>query len=453
MQISKNQKLILNIESIANSGAGVARYNDIVVFVPRALPGETAEVQIIKTAKNYCVGRLLNIIKASEARQKPECEYFGRCGGCVLQHMQYRAQLESKRNETQQVLRRISGLEFNVEDCIGMDNPYGYRNKALLPVGRAKDGTVRIGFYSEHSHNIVDTDNCLIQGMDIMPFVSAVKELLKQTGTSVYDETVHSGSLRHIMLRKSYAFGSIMAVLVTNEPLKQPEKWTERLMRAGAVSVWNNINTAKGNVILSDKCRHMGGEQYIQDELCGIKFRLSPLSFLQVNPVQTQKLYTLAAELSGVGPGDTVLDAYCGIGIMTQLFARRCSGAIGVEIVPDAIENARMSAELNGISNAEFYTGDCALMLPELIAKNGTVDCLVVDPPRAGCDKGLLEAVGGSGIDKIVYVSCDPATLARDAAILAGFGFAPVRTVCVDMFPQTKHVECVVLMSRVDKVR
>lgn len=448
MSLNKNQTVVLNIESLANTGAGVAHYEGQAVFVNGALPGEQVECRIIKATKSYCVARIDNIIIPSEQRCAPKCKHFPRCGGCVLQHLEYSAQLENKRREAEQVLRRISGIEFTVEKCIGMDQPWQYRNKAQLPVGLDKNGSVVIGFYAQRSHDIIDTDYCAIQGMDIAPYVQAVKGLLKATQTRIYDEIKHKGSLRHIMLRKSHQNGDIMVVLVVNEPLKNPDAWRDSMLRLGAKSVWLNINTQKGNIILSPNCLHLGGDETITDSLCGVGFKLSPLSFLQVNPTQAEKLYNTAVEMADISKEDTVLDAYCGIGIMTQLFARSCKRAVGVEIIPDAISDAKKSAAANGIDNAEFIVGDCALELPKLIKEIGKVDCLVLDPPRAGCDATLLEAIGNSDINKIVYVSCDVATLARDCGILASFGFTPSRTVCVDMFPQTKHVESVVSLSR-----
>ncbi len=450
MGLNKNDTVILNIESLANTGAGVAHHEGQVVFVNGALPGEKVEGQIIKATKSYCVARIKNILTQSEQRCQPKCKHFPRCGGCVLQHLEYSAQLENKRREAEQVLCRISGINFNVEKCIGMDHPWSYRNKAQLPVGVDKNGNTVIGFYSQRSHDIIDTNFCDIQAMDIEPYVQAVKRLLKQTKTQVYDEVKHKGSLRHLMLRKSHKNCDIMVVLVVNQPLKCPEQWRDAMLALGASSVWINVNNQKGNIILSDKCTLLGGAETITDSLCGVDFELSPLSFLQVNPVQAEKLYLTAVEMADISKNDTVLDAYCGIGIMTQLFARACKKAWGVEIIPDAIQNAKQSAKNNGINNADFIVGDCARELPKLIDQIGKVDCLVLDPPRAGCDGDLLKAIGNSNINKIVYVSCDVATLARDCAILAPFGFAPSRTVCVDMFPQTKHVETVCLLSKLN---
>lgn len=448
MSLKKNDELILNIESLANTGAGVAHHEGQAVFVNGALPGETVEARIIKATKTYCVARINNILEASPIRCTPRCKHFPRCGGCVLQHLEYPSQLECKRSEAEQVLRRISGIEFNVEKCIGMDHPWQYRNKAQLPVGKDKFGNVAIGFYAQRSHDIIDTAHCDIQGMDIAPYVQKVKQLIKITGTSVYDEIKHKGSLRHLMLRKSHKNDDIMVVLVVNEPLKSPDIWRDELLKTGAKSIWLNINNQKGNIILSDNCKLLGGDATITDSFCGVSFELSPLSFLQVNPTQAERLYQTAVEMASLSKEDTVLDAYCGIGIMTQLFARAVKKAVGVEIIPDAISDAKKSAAANGIDNVDFIVGDCALELPKLIKEIGKVDCLVLDPPRAGCDPTLLEAIGNSDINKIVYVSCDVATLARDCGILSSFGFVPARTVCVDMFPQTKHVESLVCLTK-----
>lgn len=441
--MKKNEEVLLTVDSMANTGAGVARSDSMVVFVPGALPGETVRARIIKVNKNYCIGRLEQIITPSPNRREPACKYFGRCGGCVMQHLEYNAQLESKKKETEQVLRRISGLPFEVSDIMGMYDPYHYRNKAILPIGRDESGNIVIGFYASRSHRIIDMDSCAIQSMDIKPFVQAVKRLAESTGTTVYDEVKHCGSLRQLMLRRSIIKGDIMAVLVVNEELKQPEMWAKGLLEAGACSVWKDINTEKGNIVLSPKCEFMAGKRDFEDDIAGVHFNLSPLSFLQVNHLQAAVLYGIATIYGGRWDDSVLVDAYCGTGILTQIMARFCGRAVGVEIVPDAVEDARRNALKNGVKNVEFIQGDCAKELPALIKRLGNIKVIILDPPRAGCDGAILEALTENPIERVIYISCDPATLARDAAVLARGGYSLGQTKCVDMFPQTAHIETI----------
>lgn len=449
MEVKKNQTYELFIESADRNGSGVGRLNGMAVFVPYALPGERVRALIIKTAKRYAVGKLTEVLQASLARVQPVCPYFLRCGGCTMQHMEYRQQLEIKRAQTEETLRRISHLPVSVETCIGMEEPYLYRNKAQFPVGTDAFGRPIFGFFSPHSHRIIDIDKCAIQQMNVNKAFLTVRRIAERMNVSVYNEQKHQGVLRHVVIRQSQKTGRLMVVLVGNaKRLPKEEEWVQAL--CGALpeleSLYFCSNTARGNIVLSPQCSLLWGRAALEDELCGIRFSLSPLSFLQVNPVQAEKLYGLALELADLDGTQRVLDAYCGIGIMTQLFARHAAKAIGVEIVPDAIENARESARSNGIANAEFYCGDCAALMPELLQKG--VDVLVLDPPRAGCEVSLIEALRGANLQRIVYISCDPATLARDLERLDAAGYFPQRILCVDMFCQTGHVESIVCLSR-----
>ena len=452
MDVKKNQTYELSIESADRNGSGVGRLNGMAVFVPYALPGERVRVLIIKAAKRYAVGKLTEVLHASPTRVQPVCPYFMRCGGCTMQHMEYREQLEIKRAQTEETLRRISHLTVSVEKCIGMEEPYAYRNKAQFPVGTDGSGRPIFGFFSPHSHRIINIDKCAIQQMNINKALLTLRSVIEQINASIYDEQKHRGVLRHIVIRQSRSTGKLMVILVCNaERLPEQNKWIELLCEAlpELESLYFCSNTAQGNIVLSPDCRLLWGKAALEDEMCGVSFSLSPLSFLQVNPVQAEKLYKLALELAGLNGTQIVLDAYCGIGIMTQLFARHAAKAIGVEIIPDAIENARESAKNNGISNAEFYCGDCAALMPEMLKKG--VNVLVLDPPRAGCDASLIEALRGASLQRIVYISCDPATLARDLERLAAAGYFPQRILCVDMFCQTGHVETVVLLSKAEK--
>lgn len=445
----KNKVYNLTIDSMDRQGTGIARLYGVAVFVPYTLAGERVEAQIIKVAKKYAVGRLLKIVEPSPLRVQPLCPYFKRCGGCSFMHMDYSAQLEIKRSETEQTLRRISGLDINVENCIGMVNPYHYRNKAQFPVCSV-NGEVKIGFYAPRSHNIVNIDRCVIQHECTDRIISAVRLAVEQTGISIYDEARHTGDLRHIVSRVSYKTGQCVIMLVVNSGnLKGQDKWIsilrERVPECSGIVL--NINRERGNVILGGEIKPLWGEPSLDESLCGLDFVLSPLSFMQVNPVQAENLYKLAVSMAGLTGKERVLDAYCGIGIMTMLLAKEASEAIGVEIVKSAVRDARRAAAANNINNVRFETGDCARILPELFEKGALPDVIVLDPPRAGCEASLLDAIIKTNVPRIVYVSCDPATLARDLAVLGG-KYNAERVQILDMFPMTGHVECVVLLSR-----
>jgi len=453
-QLQKNKTYIMTIDNLNSEGAGVGRINGMVVFVPLALPGEEIEVLIIKASKSYCVGKLQRVLKASSSRVEPPCPFYVRCGGCVLQHMEYQAQLRAKRHHTEETLSRISHLPIKIEQFIGMDNPWEYRNKAQLPIGKKSDGSTAIGFFARRSHDIIDINACMLQEKSCSAVIAAVRKAIAMTGTLIYDEEKHIGLLRHIVVRVSFSTGKLMLILVTNgNALPQKEKWIA-LLRAELPqmeSLVQNINTQRGNIILGNSCVTLWGKDTITDSLYGIEFELSPLSFLQVNPVQAEKLYEQAIEKAGLTGNELVLDAYCGIGIMTQLLAKRAKKAIGVEIIPQAIEAAKASAIKNGVENVEFLCGACEEVLPRLIKEGMRPDVLVVDPPRAGCDAALLKAIAEAKINKIVYVSCDPSTLAKDIALLAEYGYNTSPVTCVDMFPMTGHVESVMLITLADK--
>lgn len=448
----KNNIYKLTIDSVDRQGIGVARLFGMAVFIPYALAGEKVEAQIIKVAKKYAVGRLLKIIEPSLRRVQPACPYFKRCGGCSFMHMDYFAQLEIKRSETEQTLRRISGLDVKVKNCIGMQNPYHYRNKAQFPVCLVKDEP-KIGFYAPRSHNIVNIDRCVIQHECTDRILSAARRAIEQTGISIYDEGSHAGELRHIVSRVSYKTGKCVIMPVVNaRRMKGQEEWVrifrEEVPECSGIVL--NINREKGNIILGSKIETVWGEPDLEESLCGLDFTLSPLSFMQINPVQAEKLYKLAAQMAGLTGKERVMDAYCGIGIMTMLLAKEAYEAIGVEIVESAVKDARKAAQRNNINNVRFMAGDCAHILPQLLDQGAPPDVIVLDPPRAGCEVSLLDAIIKAGIPRIVYVSCDPATLARDMAVLSGV-YAVKSVETVDMFPMTGHIETVVLMSKAQK--
>lgn len=446
--MKKNDIITLTITDTNSDGAGVGRYDGAVVFVPYALPNETVEVLIIKIAKNYCVGKIQKIIIPSESRIEPKCPYFYRCGGCDFQHMEYSAQLKEKRSSTISNIRKLSGADINVEKIIGAENIWSYRTKAQVPIGCDKNGNPILGFFSPKSHNIISVDKCLLQSEKCNKVIPAVKEAIKKTGVSVYDEKTHKGVLRHAIGRSSKS--GLTVIVVTNTKKRLPLAFIEEMRNnlPEMTSLVQNFNLTTGNIILGNENILLWGKEYLEDELCGIKFHLRPMAFLQVNPYQAEKLYNIAVEKACLTGNETVFDAYCGIGIMSLMLAKNAKKLYGVEIIPEATESARESAKLNNIENAEFLTGKCEDVLPQLIKKKIKPDVLVVDPPRAGCERSLLEAIANADIKKIVYVSCNPATLARDIKVLSELGYSPSDVTFVDMFCHTKHIESVVCLTK-----
>lgn len=446
--MKKNEIYTITIDALNSDGAGVGRLDGEVIFVPYALPGETIKALIIKTAKNYAVGKLLQILLPSKDRVSPPCPYFYRCGGCDFQHLEYLAQLSLKSSSALKNLQKLSGLALTCGQIIPADSVWNYRNKAQFPVGTDKTGEPVLGFFSPHSHTLVSIERCMLQQENCNLIIPAVKKAIKASGNSVYNEVTHSGTLRHCIVRTG-KYG-LMVILVTNGKLIKTELFIHILHKElpQMTALIQNINTQKGNIILGKECYVLWGNSFIEDELCAIRFRLKPLAFLQVNPLQAQKLYTYVTELAALTGKETVFDAYCGIGIMSLMLAKKAHKVIGVEIVLEAIETAKKSAELNGITNAEFYVGACEKILPELIKAHQIPDILVVDPPRAGCEQELLKTIADAAIQKIIYVSCNPATLARDIKILTEYGYHASPVTFVDMFCQTKHIESVTLLSR-----
>ncbi len=438
----KNDDITIKTESLNSDGAAVGRYENEVVFIPYAIPGETVEAHIIKTAKTYAVGKLTKVITPSASRKTPECPHFYRCGGCDLQHIEYSEQLRLKCESTLKNINKLAGTVLSVKEIIGAEKCFGYRTKAQFPTGKNANGEFVLGFFSPRSHNVVATDECLLQDERCNAVIPAVKKAFAASDMTVYDELSHSGVLRHVIVRA--AKNGLMVIIVTNSRKELSQSFVQTLKNGlpQMTSLVQNINTQKGNVILGNECRVIYGDGFVSDELCGIKFNLRPLAFLQVNPYQAEKLYNTVAELAGDDNG-LIFDAYCGIGVMSLMLAKKAKKLVGVEIIPEAIESAKESARINGITNAEFLTGACEDILPRLLASDRKPDLLVVDPPRAGCDEALLSAVANADIERMIYVSCNPSTLARDIKILSALGYTPSDLIFVDMFCQTKHVETV----------
>lgn len=443
MDIQKNKKYIMTAESIDQQGRGVGKINGIVAFVNGLLPGETAEVLVIKVASNYVVGKLVTVLEEAQARVSPPCGYFSACGGCSMQHMEYSEQLKYKTNQVREALKRIGGLaDPKVMDCIGMDNPFRYRNKAQFPV--ASDG---IGLYAAGTHRLVNIDDCLIQH----ELNSKIMAVVRSFNIEPYDERTHAGLLRSIVTKVSSLNGRFMVIPVINSRAnKLPKQLIDALMEIEQVSsVYINFNTVQGNTIMGKDMIHAAGERYLDDVTCGVKHKIMPLSFQQVNPKQTELLYTKAVELAGLSGSETVFDAYCGAGVLTLLLARRAKKVYGVEIVQQAIDAAFDNAKSNGISNTEFICGECEKIYPKIIEKGVKPDVIVTDPPRKGCDESVLKAFADAQPDRLVYISCNPATLARDVKALCERGYTLDIAQPIDMFPQTGHVETVALLTRI----
>ncbi len=453
--IEKNKEYILDIVSQGYEGEGIAKINDTFpIFIEGALKGERVNVRIVKSKKNFAYGKLLEVIEPSLERCEAKCSIHKRCGGCKLQHSTYKEQLNFKFERVKDCITKIGKLDESiVQFPLGMDEPWRYRNKVQLPIGMV-NGELKIGFFAPRSHEIIDVETCLIQDEIADKVVGITRSWIKKNNIKPYnidgkyDET---GILRHIMIRRGFTTNEVMVVLVTNGS-KLPNKdefislITENI--PGIKSIVQNINSKPTNVILGQEFITLWGEPTISDYIGEFKFNISPLSFFQVNPIQTEVLYNKALEYAGLTGDETVFDAYCGTGTITLFLSQKAKKVYGVEIIPQAIENANINAKENNANNVEFFVGESEVVIPDLINKGIKADVVVVDPPRKGCDVKLLNAITNIDAKKIVYVSCDPSTLARDLAILEGNGYKTVKVQPVDMFPHTAHIENVALLIK-----
>lgn len=418
------------------------------VFVQGALPGEVVRCHVIKANRGYGVAKLLQVLTSSPHRQEPLCPAYARCGGCALQHMTYAAQLEAKRAQVQDALQRLGGFDgLTVEPVLGMETPWHYRNKGSFPAGTGPDG-VAIGFFAPHSHRLVPLEDCRIQDPRVMGAALAIRDWARQWDVPAYDEATGQGTLRHAMARASDA--GVLAVVVTAGPLPHQDALVDLLRQRvpGLIGVVHNRNDADSNVILGPAYVTLWGEARLPVTICGLDFSVSAASFLQVNPLQTQRLYETALSMLELQGKETVLDVYCGIGTISLLLARHAKKVLGIESVPPAVEDAARNAEVNGIQHAQFLCGLAETLLPQLVQQGLRPDAMVIDPPRKGCDPAALQAILESGVPRLVYISCDPATLARDCKLLAQGGLYPRQVQPVDMFPHTGHVETVVLLEK-----
>ena len=456
----KNKEYNLDIISQGYQGEGIAKKEGYPVFIQGALKGERAKVKIIKVNKNYCYGRIEEIIEESPERVVPKCDFYKKCGGCSLQHMSYKSQLDFKWNRVKECVSKIGGInEELVKYPLGMgENPYRYRNKVQLPIGKI-NGEVVIGFYAPRSHDIVDINSCLIQDEVADKIVELTRGWIiknKIEPATLDGEFNPNGTLRHIMIRNGLKTGEVMVVLVaTTENIPAIESYKQIMIEniEGLKSIILNVNDKNTNVILGDKCITLYGSDTIQDYIGEFKFNISPLSFFQVNPIQTEVLYNKVLEFAGLTGSETVIDAYCGTGTITLFLSQKAKKVYGVEIIEPSVINGKENASINNVDNVEFFVGKSEEIIPGLIKENVMADVIVVDPPRKGCDAKLLDAIAESGSKKVVYVSCDPSTLARDLKILEGKGYKVVEVQPIDMFPQSFHVEAVVELQLHDRVK
>ena len=451
MEFRKNDLVTLEIEDCGIDGEGIGKADGFTVFVKDAVIGDTVTAKIIKAKKNYGYGRLMEVLKPSPYRVEPKCEFARQCGGCQLQALSYDQQLVFKTNKVKGHLERIGGFtDIPMEPIIGMDELFHYRNKAQFPVGRNKEGKIVTGFYAGRTHNIIENRDCALGVAENKEVLDRVIAHMEKYGIEPYNEATGKGLVRHVLIRYGHFTKEVMVCLILNgNKLPKEEQLVKSLCEIpGMTSITINVNKKHSNVILGEEIRLLWGQEYITDRIGDISYQISPLSFYQVNPMQTLKLYAKALEYADLHGKETVWDLYCGIGTISLFLAQKAKFVRGVEIVPAAIENAKENAKLNGLENTEFFVGKAEEVLPREYKKNGVyADVIVVDPPRKGCDETLLETMVEMNPERIVYVSCDSATLARDLKYLCERGYE-LRKVCpVDQFGMTVHVETVVLLS------
>ncbi|MFD1445191.1 23S rRNA (uracil(1939)-C(5))-methyltransferase RlmD [Oceanobacillus profundus] len=448
--VKKNETITLRFEDLTHEGNGVGKINGYPLFVPNALPGEEAIVKVVKVNKNFGFGKLMELTKSSPERVEPTCHVH--CGGCQLQHMSYKLQLDMKQNQVKNVMKKVAHLpDVPIHPIMGMEHPYNYRNKVQVPVGE-KNGELIVGYYQKRSHRIVENmDTCSIQAEAINEILPVVRQLANQLGIEAYQEENHRGDLRHIMIRTGHATNDVMIVLVTRtNRLPNKDVLIDELTRRfpQVKSIVQNVNEKRTNVILGEKTKVLWGETYIYDKIGDITFAISAKSFYQVNPIQTKVLYDKALEFANIGSDDVVVDAYCGIGTISLFLAQKTKKVYGIEVVPDAIADAKKNAALNGITNVEFTIGQAEKVMPKWKEQGLTPDVIVVDPPRKGCEVDFLQAMIDMEPKRIVYVSCNPSTLARDLRILEDGGYVTKEVQPVDMFPSTNHVEAVTWLEK-----
>ena len=441
--LEKNNIYTARIEGYSSEGLGIARIDGQVVFVHGAVRGELCRILVMKVLKNAAFGKVTELLEPSPERREPDCPYYGRCGGCDFRHLSYREELWAKRQRVQDALTRLGGSDVEVEEILGAADPLYYRNKSQYPVSAGK-----VGFYRARTHDVVDIEHCLIQKPQADAAAAALRDYLRDFAVPSYDEKTGRGLLRHLYVRTNRRGESLVCVLTNGERLPHEEELVGRLRRAvpDCVGVVLGVNTRRGNTILGERYRTLWGADTLEDELCGLTFRLSVPSFYQVNRDQAEVLYRKAVEYAGLTGGELVVDLYCGAGTITQVMAGGAGRVIGAEIVPEAIEDARENARRNGIENVEFFCGDAAQLAAAFAGRGLRPDVICVDPPRKGLAPGVIAAAAQMAPQRVVYVSCDPGTLGRDVKRFAEYGYRVQRAAACDLFPGTRHVETVCLL-------
>ena len=446
MELAKNQEHTVTIEGYGEGGMGVARIDGRVVFVHGALRGEKCRVLILKTLKSVAFAKVLEVIEPSSERITPDCPYFPRCGGCTYRHIRYEEELRLKKQRVQDNLSRIGGSDVTVEEILGARDTLRYRNKAQYPV--SKDGAV--GFYRARTHEVIECEHCLLVKPEADAAAEALREYMQSCRVAGYDEKTGRGLVRHLYIRSNAAGESLVCVLVNGDKLPKEDRLVTLLRDAcpKCTGIVLGTNTKKGNVILGDRYRTLWGSDRLEDTLCGKTFRLSVPSFYQVNRIQAERLYAKAIEFAGLTGQETVLDLYCGAGTITLALSDHAKKVLGAEIVPEAIDDARENAARNGVKNVEFFCGDASDVAKKLARENLRPDVITVDPPRKGLAADVVESIAEMQPGRVVYVSCDSATMARDVKRLADLGYTAQRACAVDMFPRADHIETVVLLSK-----
>ncbi|HLR65503.1 MAG TPA: 23S rRNA (uracil(1939)-C(5))-methyltransferase RlmD [Pseudogracilibacillus sp.] len=453
LPVKKNETVELVFEDLTSEGSGVGKLEGYPVFVPFGLPGERAQVKILKTTKKFAFGKLVRLLTESDERVVAPCHVYEKCGGCQLQHMSANLQAKMKYNQVVNVMGKIAHMpDVPVLPILRAEDPWRYRNKIQMPVGHGRDGSLITGFYAPRSHRIIEgMETCIIQNETGDKVQEGVRAICDAYGISAYQEREHRGELRHIIVRTAHETKDTMVILVTRtKKLRHEREIVEAIIKQfpEVKSIVHNVNSDRTNVILGRKNRTLYGTDYIVDTIGDLQFKIAPPSFFQVNPEQTKVLYDQALDFAQVTAEDVVIDAFCGIGSISIFLARQAKKVYGVEVVKEAIDNANDNAQLNHIENTEFVVGQAEEVMPQWFKDGLRPDVIVVDPPRKGCDQSALEAMIGMEPKRIVYVSCNPATLARDLSILADGGYETKKVQPVDLFPQTTHVECVSLLQR-----
>jgi len=452
VKLNKNDEIELQIDDMGTDGEGIGHYHGVTIFVKDAVIGDFVLAKVMKMKKKYGYARLMKVLAASNMRGEPKCEYYRQCGGCQLQSLKYEEQLKFKQKKIENNLIRIGGFKsLPMLPIIGMEEPYFYRNKAQFPIGEDKDGNPIAGFYAGHTHSIIANTDCVLGVAENKLVLEAILDFMEKNNISAYNERTGKGIVRHVLIRKGFVTGEIMVCIIINKNnLPKSELLVERLCKIkNMTSISLNINKENTNVILGENLISLYGPLYIYDYIGDVKFQISPLSFFQVNPIQTKKLYDKVIEFAEFTGNETVWDLYCGIGTISLYMAKYVKNVYGVEVVPQAIDDAVENAKNNNIDNAKFYVGKAEDVVPSLYENEGIfADVVVVDPPRKGCDSELLNTIIKMSPKKLIYVSCDSATLARDLKILCENGFELQKVQGVDQFGQTVHVETCVLLGR-----